>query len=104
MEVGCGWGGFFSHAVQKTGCKVTAVTISGEQARHNGKKIQELRLGGHVELLERDYRDILGRFDKIVSIEMVEAVGEKYWKTYFDKISASLKPQGSSGIRERKVG
>lgn len=99
LEIGCGWGGFFTHAVQKTGCKVTAVMNSDAQALHNQNKLRELNLENHVELLKTDYRDISGRYDKVVSIEMIEAVGEKYWKTYFDKVSSSLKTGGSSLIQ-----
>ncbi len=99
LEIGCGWGGFFSHAVQKTGCKVTAVMNSDAQALHNQNKIKDLQLGSHVNLQKMDYRDIGGKYDKVVSIEMVEAVGEKYWKTYFDKVSSSLKPDGASLIQ-----
>ncbi len=94
LEIGCGWGGFFSRAVERTGCKVTAVMNSAEQARHNRAKINEAGMGSNVELLEQDYRDINGRFDKVVSIEMIEAVGEKYWNPFFSKVSSSLNTGG----------
>lgn len=99
LEIGCGWGGFFSRAVEKTGCKVTAVTNSPEQARHSGELIARSHLKTHVDLRQMDYRDIHGRFDKIVSIEMIEAVGEKYWPTYFQKIAASIKGRGKTLIQ-----
>jgi cyclopropane-fatty-acyl-phospholipid synthase len=99
LEIGCGWGGFFSRAVEKTGCKVTAVMNSPEQARHNKALIEEKKLTNHVELREIDYRDIEGKFDKIVSIEMVEAVGEAYWSEYFGKIGSSLKEKGKTMIQ-----
>lgn len=99
LEIGCGWGGFFTRAVEKTGCKVTAVMNSPQQARHNQKKINENKMAGHVNLLQQDYRDIEGKFDKVVSIEMIEAVGEKYWKTFFGKVGSSLKNKGGALIQ-----
>lgn len=99
LEIGCGWGGFFSRAVERTGCKVTAVMNSPAQARYNWEMITAKGLGNHVDLRQQDYRDIEGRFDKIVSIEMIEAVGEPYWKSFFDKVSASLKTGGQAMIQ-----
>jgi len=99
LEIGCGWGGFFSRAVEKTGCQVTAVMNSAEQARHNRELIGKRNLSGHVNLREIDYRDIQGQFDKIVSIEMIEAVGEQYWNTFFGKIGGSLKKSGKAMIQ-----
>lgn len=99
LEVGCGWGGFFSRAVEKTGCKITAVLNSSSQAKYNRLRIEKLQLQSHVQLLQQDYRDIQGKFDKVVSIEMIEAVGEQYWGTYFGKISASLKNKGAVMIQ-----
>lgn len=99
LEIGCGWGGFFSHAVKVTGCKVTAVMNSPEQARHNLQKIKAEGMSSHVDLLQQDYRDIEGRYDKIVSIEMIEAVGEKYWNAYFGKIASSLKSGGTALVQ-----
>lgn len=99
LEIGCGWGGFFSRAVERTGCKVTAVMNSPSQARHNKQLIESKGLGDSVNLRQQDYRDIEGRFDKIVSIEMIEAVGEGYWKNFFDKVSVSLKDGGQAMIQ-----
>lgn len=99
LEIGCGWGGFFSRAVERTGCKVTAVMNSPEQARHNQLRINQQKMDSHVNLVQQDYRDIKGQFDKIVSIEMIEAVGEKYWNTFFDKIGSSLKSKGAVVIQ-----
>jgi cyclopropane-fatty-acyl-phospholipid synthase len=99
LEIGCGWGGFFSRAVERTGCKVTAVMNSPQQARHNQQKINAHKLSSHVDLRQIDYRDIRGKFDKVVSIEMIEAVGEQYWSAYFAKIRSSLKEKGSSMIQ-----
>ena len=95
LEIGCGWGGFFSRAIERTGCQVTAVMNSPEQARHNQLRIASQKMDGHVNLVQQDYRDIQGKFDKIVSIEMIEAVGEKYWNTFFSKVGTSLKSKGS---------
>lgn len=99
LEIGCGWGGFFSRAVERTGCKVTAVMNSPSQALHNRKMIAEKGMKTNIDLCEMDYRDITGKFDKIVSIEMVEAVGEQYWDTYFQKVAASLKGKGQAIIQ-----
>jgi len=99
LEIGCGWGGFFSRAVERTGCKVTAVMNSPEQARHNRELIVANKMADHVALQQIDYRDIQGQFDKIVSIEMIEAVGESYWPQYFGKIGSVLKARGKTMIQ-----
>lgn len=99
LEIGCGWGGFFSRAVERTDCKVTAVMNSPAQALHNRDLINQRGFAGQVDLRQMDYRDIEGRFDKIVSIEMIEAVGEKYWGSFFDKVSSSLKTGGEAMIQ-----
>ena len=99
LEIGCGWGGFFSRAIEKTGCRVTAVMNSPKQATYNRELIEKKGLAGHVDLKEMDYRDIEGRYDKIVSIEMIEAVGEQYWNQYFQKIANSLRAKGSALIQ-----
>lgn len=99
LEIGCGWGGFFSRAVEKTGCKVTAVMNSPSQARHNRLMIVNKGMQSHINLQEIDYRDISGQYDKVVSIEMIEAVGEQYWDDYFSKVSQSLKSKGQALIQ-----
>ncbi len=99
LEVGCGWGGFFSRAVERTGCRITAVLNSPEQARYNRSLIEKSGYKSNVVLQELDYRKIQGRFDKIVSIEMIEAVGEQYWDQYFGKLGASLKHKGKTMIQ-----
>ena len=99
LEIGCGWGGFFSRAVERTGYKVTAVMNSPSQASHNRKMIAQKGMTGHIDLQEIDYRDIQGKYDKIVSIEMIEAVGEQYWDNYFQKVAASIKGKGSAIIQ-----
>ncbi len=99
LEIGCGWGGFFSRAIQTKGCHVTAVMNSPAQCEYNKLLIQKNKMGDHIDLQLKDYRHIDGKFDKIVSIEMIEAVGEKYWPTYFEKIKNSLKPNGEAMIQ-----
>ncbi len=99
LEIGCGWGGFFSRAVERTGCKVTAVMNSPAQASYNKELISRKGFKSQVDLQLMDYRNIQGQFDKIVSIEMIEAVGEKYWPTYFGKVASSLKSKGSALIQ-----
>lgn len=99
LEIGAGWGGFFSRAVERTGCKVTAVMNSPSQSRHNRDMVERRGLASHVEVREMDYRDISGKFDKIVSIEMIEAVGEKHWQDYFGKVASSLKSKGEAMIQ-----
>ena len=84
LEIGCGWGGF-AEAAANDGRDLTAITISPAQ-----KAFAEARLGGRGRIDLRDYRDVQGKFDSIVSIEMIEAVGERYWPTYFKKIKSSL--------------
>ena len=99
LEIGCGWGGFFSRAVERTGCKVTAVMNSPSQAMYNKDLINNKNFKGYVDLKEMDYRDIEGKYDKIVSIEMIEAVGEEYWDNYFQKLSSSLKNKGAAIVQ-----
>lgn len=99
LEIGCGWGGFFSRAVERTGCKVTAVMNSPSQAQHNREMIQNKGMKSYIDLKEMDYRDITGKFDKVVSIEMIEAVGEEYWDNYFQKVASSIKGKGAAMIQ-----
>jgi cyclopropane-fatty-acyl-phospholipid synthase len=94
LEIGSGWGGFSIHAAKHYGSKVTTVTISENQFAEASARIQAADLTGRVEILLTDYRKLTGRFDKIVSIEMLEAVGEKYVDVYFAKIHELLKPSG----------
>ncbi|KAL7574649.1 hypothetical protein ACA910_002998 [Epithemia clementina (nom. ined.)] len=99
LEIGCGWGGFAEYAAQTKGCKVTCLTISREQLAYAEKRIADAGLADKVEILFRDYREEQGVYDRIVSIEMFEAVGEEYWPTYFDCLNKCLKPGGSAGIQ-----
>ena len=94
LEVGCGWGGLAIYAAENFGCRVTATTISQRQFDHAKAEIDKRGLAGRITLLQQDYRDLQGHFDKIVSVEMIEAVGERYLDTYFGKCCSLLKPGG----------
>jgi cyclopropane-fatty-acyl-phospholipid synthase len=99
VEIGTGWGGFAMHAARHYGCKVTTTTISREQHERASQRVAEAGMGDRIELLLRDYRDLDGRYDKLVSIEMIEAIGAKYLDTYFAKCSNLLKPDGMGLIQ-----
>ena len=99
IEIGTGWGGMALHAAQHYGCRVTTTTISIEQHALASQRIQEAGLGDRVTVLLEDYRDLQGSFDKLVSIEMIEAVGHQYLDIYFDKCSSLLKSDGLALIQ-----
>ena len=92
LEIGCGWGGFAEYAARERGLKVTGLTISEEQFKYAQDRIEKAGLSGSVEFKLQDYRDERGLYDGIASIEMFEAVGQKYWPTYFDTVRERLKP------------
>ena len=92
LEIGCGWGGFAEYAARERGLKVTGLTISEEQLKYARERIEKAGLSDLVEFKMQDYRDERGRYDGIASIEMFEAVGEKYWPTYFDTVRERLHP------------
>jgi len=94
LEIGTGWGGFAIYAAKHYGCKVTTTTISEEQYSYAQRRIEEEGLGDKITLLCEDYRNLHGRFDKLVSIEMIEAVGHAYYRDYFEHCSKLLKPEG----------
>lgn len=94
LEIGTGWGGFALHAASRYGCRVTTTTISREQYAFAKQRIEAAGLTDRVTLLLLDYRDLEGQYDKLVSIEMIEAVGHEYLDTYFAKCSELLKPEG----------
>jgi len=94
IEIGTGWGGFALYAAQNYGCKVTTTTISQQQHDWAQQRIIEAGLEDKITLLMEDYRDLQGTYDKLVSIEMIEAVGHQYLDTYFAKCSSLLKPEG----------
>ena len=99
LEIGCGWGGFALHAARNIGCRVTGLTISQEQHDYARARIREAGVEDRVEIRFQDYRDVTESFDRVVSIEMLEAVGERYWSTYFTKLKQVLKPGGTAGIQ-----
>ncbi len=99
LEIGCGWGGFAEFAAGEVGAKVTAITISDQQHAFAAERIQAAGLNDKVEIRLQDYRDIDTAFDRVASIEMFEAVGERYWPVYFDKLAQRLKPGGVAGLQ-----
>ena len=98
LEIGCGWGGF-AEAAARRGLRVTGVTISREQLDFARARLEHAGLADRVDLQFRDYRDIQGRYDHVVSIEMVEAVGERYWPDYFATLKRHLQPGGSALVQ-----
>ena len=94
LEVGSGWGGLAVFAAQHYGCRVTTTTISDKQYNYAAKTITDLGLGGRIKLLNKDYRLLDGHYDKIVSVEMIEAVGRQFLNSYFKKLNSLLKPNG----------
>ena len=99
LEIGCGWGGFAEFAAREVGCSIKALTISQEQFDFAQERIFKAGLNDKVDIAFQDYRDEAGTYDRIASIEMFEAVGEKYWPTYFETLSKCLKPQGTAGLQ-----
>ena len=94
IEIGTGWGGFAIYAASHYGCRVTTTTISQQQHAMAKQRIADAGLEDKITLLMEDYRDLEGCYDKLVSIEMIEAVGHQYLDTYFAKCSSLLKPEG----------
>lgn len=99
LEIGSGWGGFAEFVGRETGARVTGLTISREQLEYARNRIKKAGLADRIEFKFQDYRDEAGKYDQIVSIEMFEAVGERYWATYFDKLRQCLKPNGTAGLQ-----
>lgn len=98
LEIGCGWGGF-AEAAARRGCRVRGITLSPAQLAYAQQRIDAADLSGLVELSYTDYRDVEGQFDHVVSIEMYEAVGERFWPAYFRAIRDVLKPGGRAVIQ-----
>lgn len=94
LEIGTGWGSFAIHAAKNYGCKVTTTTISDNQFNYAAELISKEGLGDKITLLSKDYRELEGSFDKVVSIEMIEAVGAEYVPGFFEKASSLLKQNG----------
>lgn len=99
LEIGTGWGGMAIHAAQHYGCRVTTTTISQEQFEYAQKRVQELGLQERVTVLCKDYRALTGEYDKLVSVEMIEAVGHDFYTSYFQTCSNLLKPNGKMVIQ-----
>ncbi|MGB0439053.1 MAG: class I SAM-dependent methyltransferase [Primorskyibacter sp.] len=99
LEIGCGWGGFAEYAAGQRGLRVTGLTISQEQYAYAQDRIQKAGLSDKVTFKLQDYRDETGQYDGIASIEMFEAVGEKYWPTYFGKVRECLKPGANATLQ-----
>ncbi|THH38672.1 class I SAM-dependent methyltransferase [Aliishimia ponticola] len=99
LEIGCGWGGFAEYAAKERGMRVTGLTISQEQFNYAQERIARLGLQDQVEFKLQDYRDERGVYDGIASIEMFEAVGERYWPTYFETVRERLKPGANATLQ-----
>ena len=99
VEIGTGWGGFALHAATNYGCRVTTTTISAEQHALAVERVAAAGLQDRITLLLQDYRDLDGSYDKLVSIEMIEAIGHQYMGTYFSKCASLLKPDGLAMIQ-----
>ncbi|MBT3667881.1 MAG: class I SAM-dependent methyltransferase [Opitutae bacterium] len=99
LEIGCGWGGFAHRLAEKTEAKLTATTISDRQFEYAQNRIQKNGFEDRVSIIKKDYRDLVGQFDRIVSIEMIEAVGHEFLPSYFSQISDLLLPDGAAMIQ-----
>ena len=99
LEIGCGWGGFAEYAASTRNAKVTGITLSKAQLDFAQQRIVDAKLDQLVELRLVDYRDVDGQFDYVVSIEMFEAVGERYWQTFFKTVHDRLKPNGRALVQ-----
>jgi cyclopropane-fatty-acyl-phospholipid synthase len=99
LEIGCGWGGFAEYAAKTCGAKVVGLTISREQRDFALARIQKAGLNEQVEIRLQDYRDERDQYDRIASIEMIEAVGEQFWPKYFSQLRDRLLPGGLAGIQ-----
>jgi cyclopropane-fatty-acyl-phospholipid synthase len=99
LEIGCGWGGFAEYAASERGAHVTGITLSKEQHAYATQRLAKAGLAERTDIRIEDYRDVSGGFDRVVSIEMIEAVGEAYWPTYFEKIRALLNEGGRACLQ-----
>lgn len=99
LEIGCGWGGFAEYAASTTGCHVTGITLSAEQAKFATERLAKAGLADRTEIRIEDYRDTQGSYDRIVSIEMFEAVGQENWPRYFETVRDRLKSGGRAMIQ-----
>lgn len=99
LEIGCGWGGFANRLAERTKAKLTATTISDRQFEYAENRIQKNGFSDRVSIIKKDYRDLVGSFDRVVSIEMIEAVGHEFLPEYFSKISQLLVSNGAALIQ-----
>jgi cyclopropane-fatty-acyl-phospholipid synthase len=99
LEIGCGWGTLAERIMDRHDCAVTAVTLSAEQLAFAQRRLRDQVLAARCDLRLQDYRDVRGTFDRIVSIEMLEAVGESYWSTYFQRLRDRLRPGGAAVLQ-----
>ena len=99
LEIGCGWGGFAEYAAKKAKANIFGVTISKEQCEYARNRITQANLEDKVKISLQDYRALTGQYDRIVSIEMLEAVGKSYWPAYFKTIADRLKKNGSAMVQ-----
>ncbi|KFZ31978.1 cyclopropane-fatty-acyl-phospholipid synthase [Pseudidiomarina salinarum] len=99
LEIGTGWGGLAIFAAKHYGCRVTTTTISEEQYKYAKERVEQEQLSDRITLLKKDYRDLTGQYDKLVSVEMIEAVGRKYMPTFFRTCSSLLKPDGKMALQ-----
>jgi cyclopropane-fatty-acyl-phospholipid synthase len=99
LEIGCGWGALALALARDRGARVTALTLSAQQLAHIRRRASELGLSGKIDARLQDYRDVDGQHDRIVSIEMLEAVGERYWHVYFETLRRRLRPGGKAVVQ-----
>lgn len=99
LEIGCGWGGFAEYAAKEIGAQVTCLTLSPSQRDYALERMQRHQLSDRVDIKLQDYRDETGRYDRVASIEMFEAVGEEYWPSFFSKVADVLEPGGRAGLQ-----
>jgi len=99
LEIGCGWGGFALHAARNYGCKVTGITISKEQLAEAKRRVADAQMERQIDIRYADYRTLKGEFDRVASIEMLEAVGEDFLDEYFSKVEGLLSPGGLAAVQ-----
>jgi cyclopropane-fatty-acyl-phospholipid synthase len=104
LEIGCGWGGLAERLLEKHDCAVTGVTLSSEQLAYARRRLQASIAEGRCDLRLQDYRDVDGRFERVVSVEMLEAVGEAYWPIYFERLKSLLRPGGIAVLQVITIG
>ncbi|MEM9371988.1 MAG: cyclopropane-fatty-acyl-phospholipid synthase family protein, partial [Pseudomonadota bacterium] len=99
LEIGCGWGGFAEYAIKERGWRVTGLTLSKEQHDFTKARLARAGISDQAQIMIRDYRDETGLYDGIASIEMLEAVGERFWPAYFSSLHERLKPGGVAALQ-----